>query len=225
MSDLETILTHSLFSDVENLTLPHNSLVRVSLNDGQMLFDQMENSHDFYLVLSGAMLAVYLATDGKELIFHRYEAPDFLGETASVDGGDQSLAVYASGPTEVMMLRREAFLQMIEDHPVIRDRIMQRLALRVRELTTRSSQLSTQSVDQRVKAYIARTAMDAGAFHPGGVLKGLPTQSEIAGLIGANREAVSRAISHMKRSGVIEAGRQRITLVQPDSLIEAGIPT
>lgn len=186
-----------------------------------MLFDQMERSRDVYFLMRGAVLAVFWAPDGKELIFNRMAAVDYFGEIAAIDGQERSLSVYASGCAEVLVLRRDAFLQVLDTESIVCRRVMTRLVGRVRELTQRTSQLSTQSVDQRVKAFIARRAMDAGVFKPGGELRGLPTQSEIAGLIGANREAVSRAISDMKRSGVIKAGRQRITLVQPNELIEA----
>lgn len=221
MSDLQALLDHPLFEGVHSLELPTNSLTRMRLDHGQMLFDQMDPSRDVYFLLRGAVLAVFWAPDGKELIFNRMAAVDYFGEIAAIDGKERSLSVYASGTAEVLVLRRDAFLQILKDESVVCQRVMTRLVGRVRELTHRTSQLSTQSVDQRVKAYIARRAMDAGVFRPGGELRGLPTQSEIAGLIGANREAVSRAISDMKRSGVIKAGRQRITLVNPDELIEA----
>ncbi|WP_147125324.1 Crp/Fnr family transcriptional regulator [Shimia ponticola] len=221
MSDLQALLDHPLFAGVKTLDLPTNSVTRMRLDDGQMLFDQMERSRDVYFLMRGAVLAVFWAPDGKELIFNRMAAVDYFGEIAAIDGQERSLSVYASGCAEVLILRRDAFLQVLDTESMVCRRVMTRLVGRVRELTQRTSQLSTQSVDQRVKAFIARRAMDAGVFKPGGELRGLPTQSEIAGLIGANREAVSRAISDMKRSGVIKAGRQRITLVQPNELIEA----
>ena len=223
MTDLDALRDRPLFDGVPDLDLPPNSLTRLSLDDGQMLFDQSDRSCDVYFLVRGAILAVFWAPDGKELIFNRLGAVDYFGEIAAIDGNERSLSVYASGATDVLRLNRDAFLRLLDDHPVVRRRVMQRLVARVRDLTHRAAQLSTQSVDQRVKAYIARIAMDAGVFRPGGELRGLPTQSEIAGLIGANREAVSRSISDMKRSGVIEAGRQRITLVNPDGLIEAEV--
>jgi hypothetical protein len=38
--------------------------------------------------------------------------------------------------------------------------------------------------------------------------------------VGANREAVSRAISHLKRIGAIDAGRQRLIVLSPEKLLE-----
>lgn len=219
MTDLEALLKRPLFADVHELDLRRGSLSRVWLQDGQLLFDQADETRDVYFPLSGQVMAVFWAPDGKELIFNRMGQVDYFGEIAALDGGERSLSAYASGPTEVLILKREAFLHLIETVPIVRERVMQGLVARIRDLTDRAARLSTQSVDERVKAYLARIAMEAGQFRVGGELRGLPTQAEIAGLIGANREAVSRAISDLKKTGIIQAGRQRITLIKPEGLM------
>lgn len=186
---------------------------------GQVVFSQEDTSGDVYFLRFGTLLALHLDQNGRELIFTRLHAKDYFGELSSIDGGGRSLSVYSKTDSCLIVIRRQAFLSMLEELPLLRQRVMVDLVGRIRNLTTHSYRLASQSVDKRLKAYLARWALEEGVFEPNGQLLKLPTHSEIAGSIGASREEVSRSISALKRAKILDTGRQRLIILQPGALL------
>lgn len=221
MTEIGQLLSCPLFAGVapESVVLDARNLRTRFYSPGQIVFSQDDTSGDVYFLRSGLLLALYLDHDGKELIFTRLNAHDYFGELSAIDGGKRSLSVYSKTDSCLIVMKRQAFLDLLETIPLVRQRIMIDMAGRIRRLTRHSYQLTSQSVDQRLKAYLARVALENGAFKPNGQLAKFPTHAEIAGSIGASREEVSRSISALKRTGILEAGRQKLTILQPNALL------
>ena len=95
------------------------------------------------------------------------------------------------------------------------------LVANVRRLTERLYQANLFTVEQRVRSYLVRLALEAGEMNPGGSILDAPTHSEIANWVGSNREVVSRVMSGLKKSGIINTKRKHITLLEPDLLLKA----
>lgn len=111
------------------------------------------------------------------------------------------------------------FRGLIDDSPIFRRAVLTNLSRRVRELTERTCHLTSWSVEDRLKAFILRSAAEAGSLQADAVLIDFPTHAEIAAHIGANREAVSRTLSALRQQGVLTAHRGNLTIHQPDNLL------
>ena len=186
----------------------------------QTIFDQEDASYDLHFLLYGAILAVYWTSDGREIVFSRFPVGAYFGELAALDGINRSLAIVAKTDAKVLSLKRETFLRLFSDVPMIRDRITHHLVARIRSLTERNMEMTTLSVEQRVNSYLLRLAAELGKLSAGSVIENAPTHAEIAGTIGANREMVSRSISKLSKRGVIKSSRQRIEILDPGALSE-----
>ncbi|NLS21018.1 Crp/Fnr family transcriptional regulator [Rhizobium sp. P40RR-XXII] len=221
MTDVDELLNCPLFGDVSRDDVaPHaRDLFTRFYAPGQVVFSQEDTSGDVYFLRFGTLLALHLDQNGRELIFTRLHAKDYFGELSAIDGGGRSLSVYSKTDSCLIVIRRQAFLSMMDALPLVRQRVTIDLVGRIRRLTTHSYQLASQSVDKRLKAYLARCALEDGVFEPNGQLLRLPTHAEIAGSIGASREEVSRSISALKRAKILETGRQRLTILQPSALL------
>ncbi len=187
---------------------------------GQLFFERHEPTREVYFLRTGRILAVYWTEDGREIVFSRMPVGSYFGEISALDDSARSLAVYAQVRCEAFVLSQAEFLTLIENEPVVRMRILKNLTGMVRRLTERNYQTTSFSVEQRVKSYLVALALEAGQFIAGGTIQTVPTHAEIAGSIGANREAVSRAMSQLKRDGVIDSGRQRLRVLEPGALID-----
>lgn len=196
----------------------------LQLTAWETLFQESDQVCDVYFLISGALMAIHWTEDGREIIFTRFRLGDHFGEIAAIDGGPRSLAVVAREDSKLLLLERSSFLRLIDCVPDIRNRLLTSLTDRIRQLTHRNLQLVTQSVEQRVRSYLVSLAFERRKLHPGAVLEDMPTHAEIAASIGANREIVSRVLSQLRRSGVIETGRCRIQLLDPAALTEAEPP-
>ncbi len=184
----------------------------------QTIFGQEDNSYDLYFLLSGALLAVFWTAQGREIVFSRFPVGAYFGELAAFDGTPRSLAVIARADATVLVMKRDSFLQLFNNVPLIRERITKNLVARIRALTERNMEMSTLSVEQRVGMYLLRLAAEQDKLCMGALIEDAPTHAEIAGSIGANREMVSRSISKLAKRGVIKSARQKIEILDPAAL-------
>ena len=191
------------------------------LEPWQTIFDQDDVSYDLYFLLSGCLLAVFWTTQGREIVFSRFPEGAYFGELAAFDGTPRSLAVVAKTNATVLAMKRQSFLQLFNEVPVVRERITHNLIDRIRTLTRRNMEMATLSVEQRVIKYLLRLAAENGKLTHGAVIENAPTHAEIAGSIGANREMVSRSISKLAKEGVIKSARQKIVINDPKALSDA----
>ena len=189
-----------------------------TLEPWQTIFDQEDDSYDLYFLLSGALLAVFWTTQGREIVFSRFPIGAYFGELAAFDGTPRSLAVVAKTDAKVLSMKRQSFLKLFNEVPLVRERITQNLVDRIRTLTARNMEMTTLSVEERVGKYLLRLAAEHDKLTQGGVIDNAPTHSEIAASIGANREMVSRSISKLSKRGVIKSARQKIEILDPEAL-------
>ncbi len=189
-----------------------------SLVPWETIFDQEDHSYDLYFLLSGSLLAVFWTTQGREIVFSRFPVGEYFGELAAFDSTPRSLAVVAKTNATVLSVKRQTFLQLFHEVPIIRERITNNLVARIRTLTRRNMEMTTLTVEQRVEKYLLRLAAEHGNMARGTIIENAPTHAEIANSIGANREMVSRTISKLTKQGVIKSARQKIEILDPEAL-------
>lgn len=192
-----------------------------TLDPGQILFDESDHSRDVCFLLSGRLLAVHLTADGREMIFGRIDFRTYQGELAALDNGERSLSIYANRKAEILVVNQQDFLTVMDEIPMVRQRVIRDLVATVRRLTERLYQATLFSAEQRVRSYLVRLALEAGQLHKNGEILDAPTHSEIASWIGSNREVVSRIMSGLKKSGIIHTQRKLIRLLEPDILLQS----
>ncbi|MDA5095580.1 Crp/Fnr family transcriptional regulator [Aliiroseovarius sp. KMU-50] len=208
----------------EDLARVQRRLRPATYDQGQLVIDRADPSNDVYLVVKGRALAVHWTNDGREIVFSRIPAGDAFGELSAIDGSQRSLSIYAQTKTVMWILPQKDFLSLIDMHPGFRHTILVSLTDRIRAITMRCNELTSFSVVDRVRSHLLRLALQEGVLSEGGVLKDMPTHAELGNTLGANREAVSRAISSLKKAGIIETGRRQIRILNPQALAELSDP-
>jgi CRP/FNR family transcriptional regulator, cyclic AMP receptor protein len=191
---------------------------RRTLAPWETLFSQEDKGRDVHFLLSGALLALYWAPDGREVIFSRFATGAYFGELAALDEGDRSLAVVARSEATVLAIPSATFRLLFDQVPLLRWRITRDLVARIRALTLRNLELTTFTVEQRVASFLLGLAVERGVLSAGGRIEDAPTHAEIAASIGSNREMVSRTLAGLARKGAIRASRQQIEILDPRSL-------
>jgi CRP-like cAMP-binding protein len=220
--NLQALLAHDLplfagltTADFGGVPVP---FTRRSLAAWETLFSQEDKGRDVHFLLSGTLLALYWAADGREVIFTRFATGAYFGELSALDEGDRSLAVVARSEAVVLVIPAVTFRALFDQVPALRWRITRDLVARIRSLTARNLELTTFSVEQRVASYLLGLAVERGVLRAGGRIEEAPTHAEIAASVGSNREMVSRAMGGLARKGAITVARQRIEIRDPKIL-------
>lgn len=174
-----------------------------SISAGQPLLLRSEQKSDVYFLVSGQLRVTTYSANGRQVTFRDLQGGEHFGDIAAIDGKARSADVVTLKPSVAASLDRDAFLDLLQDEPVVAGRVMRGLAALVRQLSERVIDLSTLGVQNRVQAELLRMARAAGVSGNQARLDPAPTHAEFASQIGTNREQVTREFNALRRDGVL----------------------
>lgn len=196
------------------------------LQRGEILFREGEPATALYLVESGRVKLTQLATDGQEVIM-RYQAPgDAFAAVALFDRGTYPVTARATERTRLRAWSREILPGLVRDHPRFEANLLRIVASHTREALNRLRELATESVAQRLARTLLRLGQQIGTADPDGspggpILIERINQQDLAEIAGTSVYTVSRTLAAWQEQGIVEAGRQRLRIRNPQGL--AGI--
>jgi CRP/FNR family cyclic AMP-dependent transcriptional regulator len=167
-----------------------------------------------YIVLSGRLKVMMSDSDGKEVILSILGPGEFFGEMGLIDDSPRSASVVAIEACELLSITKRDFKKCLAENFEMAMAVMRGLVRRLREADRKIGSLALLDVYGRV----ARLLLDMSENVDGEkvVTKRLPKQ-DIAKMIGASREMVSRVMKDLQMGGYIEVRGSNIVL--RDSII------
>ena len=170
-----------------------------------------------YIVISGRLKVMMGDADGKEVILSLIGPGEFFGEMGLIDDSSRSASVVAIEPCELLSVTKRDFRKCLQENFEMAMTVMRGLVRRLREADRKIGSLALLDVYGRV----ARLLLDMSENVNGQkiVTKRLPKQ-DIAKMIGASREMVSRVMKDLQMGGYIEMRGSTIllrdTIMLPD---------
>ena len=175
-----------------------------SVDAGKPLLMRAEQQGDVFLLVSGRVRVTTYSANGRQVTFRDSEPGEHFGDIAAIDGGPRSADVVTLEASVLASLDRAAFMALLREEPVVAERVMQRLASLVRQLSERVIDLSTLGVQNRLHAELLRLARVAGVENNQARLEPAPRHADLASQISTNREQVTRELNVLVRSGVLQ---------------------
>lgn len=169
---------------------------------GEILVEQGKKTNSLYIMLSGRTRVVVTDNKGREVIIATLKAGDYLGEMSLIDNEPHSATVIAEQQVDVLALGRETFLQCLTENAAMSLAVMRGLVQRLRRATENISSLALVGVYGRV----AKVLLDAALQdETGGMLiREKVSRQDIAKMVGASREMVSRVMKDFEDQGFIK---------------------
>lgn len=183
---------------------------------GTWVLDYRDESTDVFFILRGRLRVMALSA-GREIILRDLAEGEFFGELAAIDGRPRSAAIIAITDADIGRMSAARFREAIHSHSCVCDDVMHQLAAEIRKLTHRVNELSTMNVGSRLRSELLRLSrprVEDGLA----VVTPPPTHAELASRISTHREAVTRELKSLERSGLIERRRGAIVLLRPQEL-------
>lgn len=166
-------------------------------------------SDSLYIVLSGKVKVFLNDEEGKEVTLNIQGEGEYFGELAMLDNAPRSASVMTLEKTRLAVVSKSAFDECLECNPKIALTVIQGLARRLRELTENVRSLALMDVYGRV----AHTLLDLAEEKDGKlVVTQRLTQRDIASMVGASREMVSRILRDLTVGGYITSKNKIITI-------------
>lgn len=176
---------------------------------GSIIMAAGDPTDSLYIILSGRFKVMMSDAEGKEVILCILGPGEFFGEMGLIDDAPRSASVVAIEPCELLVITRRDFKKCMTENADMAMAVMKGLVRRLREADRKIGSLALLDVYGRV----ARLLLDMSETVDGQkmVTKRLPKQ-DIAKMIGASREMVSRVMKDLQTGGYIEMRGSSIVL-------------
>jgi len=181
------------------------------------VFSQGETGDALYGVVSGRVRISASVQDGKEMFLNIMEPGDTFGEIALLDGAPRTASASATADSELIIIKREPFLALLEREPKVSAHLLQLLCQRIRW----TSGMAEDSALLASPARLARRLLSLAHQHGHNTEQGarlVLSQEEIARFLGLSRQIVNQYLQHWKAQGWVSLGRGQITLIDDGAL-------
>ncbi|MCH1640792.1 Crp/Fnr family transcriptional regulator [Paenibacillus timonensis] len=185
-----------------------HSVMRTSqYQKGEVIFHEGDRSDALFVVNRGIIKLTKLEDNGKEHIIRLLFPGDFFGQFALLQEKPHYASAIAADATGVCRILRSDFLDILRRDPNTAARFMTALSAQLEEADAWAAVLTLLEADRRLAKMLLyfrrKAAPNSEAFM-------LPvSKKELAGLIGATPETLSRKLRQLSDDGVLTvSGRQ-----------------
>ena len=209
-------LFDSLSKEEIRQLLDENSDVR--LEEGETFYAPWENDGELFVLKKGRM-RLYRTEGAREFTLEVVEAGTVFGEMAFTPYRLRESYARATEPCLIFVMERAAVERLIQEKPLVGLRMISLLSERLHYYETRMEDVTLKEVPARLASLILFLIESEGVQVPGEMR--IPTRythEHLGTMIGANREAVTRAFGRLQDEGALQIRRRLIYVEDVEAL-------
>lgn len=176
-------------------------IVKQRFRRGQLLFKQGQACPGFFIIMSGTAHVMNSDERGREVILATLKAGDYFGEMSIIDGQPTSATIKFETQSDVLVLSCEEFKRYLPVAGSVADGVLQGLVSRLRQADKKIQSLALLDVYQRVEHALYDIAQERNGEM---IVSGRLSRQDIAKMVGASREMVSRVMRELEISKFFE---------------------
>ena len=184
---------------------------------GEPLFVAGDRGAFVVLITEGRVKVIVPSPTGTETVLSLRGPGDLVGELAAIDDSTPRTAtVVAVEPVICRVVRAADFRAILADHPQVTIEMLHMVAARLRTSDRRLVEFGAYDTTRRVAHLLADMAETDGRPSGDGVgvvLDSRLSQDDLAGLVGASRESVARALASLRTLGLVTTGRRQVVVL------------
>jgi CRP/FNR family cyclic AMP-dependent transcriptional regulator len=208
---ITALKTFPLFAGLSDDVL--NSVAQVAMMRhyprGQSVVRAGERTDYVYFVLTGSLKVVVSDEDGREVILSILGQGEIFGEMGMFGDQPRSASVVPVVAADLVTITKQSFRHLMQEHFEVAWRIMCNLAERLRNADRKIESLALMDVYGRVAGLLIEMAEDIDGES---IVAHKISKQDIARMIGASREMVSRVMKDLGQQGLIEETQRGIVL-------------
>jgi len=193
----------------DQLTMLAAAVRRKSFARGACVIAAGEVSDSLYIVISGRLKVIMSDDAGHEIILSLLGAGEYFGEMVPIDDNTRSASVITLDSCELMVLSNQAFRKCLADNFEMAMTMMRCLVKRLRAADRKIGSLALMGVYGRVAQLLLEMSETINGEQ---VVTRKVVKQEIARMVGASREMVSRVMKDLQAGGYIEIRGKAIHL-------------
>ncbi len=185
-----------------------------------LVFEQDSEVQFFYLLLHGRVRVVKTTADGQQVIVRYIGAGELLGIAQALGRTTYPASAVAVVDCVVLAWPSHLWAEFAAAFSSFGASTYKTVGERLQDVQSQVVELATQQVERRVAHALLRLVQQTGKKSDDGLLIDFPiSRQDIAEMTGATLYTVSRLLSAWEQEGLIESGRQRITVLEPHRLL------
>lgn len=192
----------SLFSELDDdqmVELARSAIQRTFPRE-TIIFQQGDSADALYIIRRGKVKVLLSTLEGRDVIVSTIGAGEWFGEMAIIDSRTRCARVETMTSCQVTMIPKNVFDSLLDSSPKTTVALLRGVIHRLRAANRNIGSLAALDVSGRVARVLLDLAVPDGQEL---VVNGLPTQREIADMVGASREMVNRAFKGLLNDGYI----------------------
>jgi len=214
LSNIELLLRVPLFSSMtsEQADVVAKAVTKRRFKRGEVIVEQGLKSDTLFIVLSGRARVMTTDGRGREVILATLQMGDYVGEMSLIDHEPHSATVQADALTDCLVLGRAEFEHCLEGNTAMARAVMTGLVKRLRRADQKIESLALMDVYGRV----AHVLLESAAHDVNGqmVIRDKISRQDVAKMVGASREMVSRVMKDLEERGYIVSQDNGSTHIQ-----------
>ncbi len=214
VSNLELIRRVPLFSMLTPLQGESvaAAVVKRRFRRGEAIVEQGKQSNALSIILTGRARVIATDTRGREVILATMRPGDYVGEMSLIDNEPHSATVQAEIQTDALILGRVEFARCLPESSSMAYAVLKGLVQRLRHADRKIESLALMDVYGRV----ARALLEFSVADNDGnaIIRDKVSRQDLAKMVGASREMVSRVMKDIEERGFIETRSDGSVLVR-----------
>ena len=203
LSNLDLIRRVPLFSMLTQAQAEAiaEGVVKRRYRRGELIVERGRKTNALFILLTGRARVVASDERGREVILAVLEAGDYLGEMSLIDNEPHSATVRAEVQTDMLILGRTEFARCLPENSSLSYAIMRGLVRRLRSADRQIESLALLDVYGRVARTLLEMAEEVDGVK---LIRNKVSRQDMAKVVGASREMVSRVMKDLEERGAIE---------------------
>ena len=179
-----------------------DAVVKRRFKRGEVIVEQGKKSNALFILLNGRARVLTADSRGREVILATLQPGDHIGEMSLIDNEPHSATVRAEIQTDVLMLGRLEFARCLPENTSMAYAVMCGLVQRLRHADRKIESLALMDVYGRVARALLEFATETGDGEM--LIREKISRQDIAKMVGASREMVSRVMKDLEERGFIQ---------------------
>lgn len=190
----------SMLTDAQAVTVA-DGVVKRRFKRGEMIVEQGKKTNALFILLNGRARVVSTDSRGREVILATLRPGDHIGEMSLIDNEPHSATVRAEVQTDMLILGRTEFARCLPENSSLSYAIMRGLVRRLRSADRQIESLALLDVYGRVARTLLEMAEEVDGVK---LIRNKVSRQDMAKVVGASREMVSRVMKDLEERGAIE---------------------
>ncbi len=206
--------TVDIFQDLtdQELEAVESSVTTIPCATGKIFYAPEDTGEALFILKEGRVQLYRISPDGRKIVTNTLGPGTIFGEMSLIGQGMYDSFAEATEECAVCKMDRADLEELLLEKPRVALRIFEVIGRRLLEVETRLEDMAFKTVAGRLASLLLRLTREQGT-----TIRGL-THQNLADDIGTHRETTTQTLSRFKADGLLETGRKRIEILDPDGL-------